>query len=276
MKESDNMKNELLNIKLSDKGTIKSTELVEIINSFRELEGKKKLRHDNFKAKIDNEVKTLNSLGLSTDLNFKVSEYKDVTGRKLPCYELNRDGMLQMLNSESALVRFKTIEYTGKLEKQVRLLKEEKQKQIQLLKEKKQKLELEAKNRTILRLESANSKISKILQADNYISNEMYGEPTYITSIVINIFKKCSTKKNILKYEDDTYFIKSEPVKEEFMKYRIKPAEFKRYVEYFGGCQTRVKCKVKDGEYNIAIGCYAIPGFIIDWDMKDSVERLSY
>ena len=42
MKASDNMKNELLNIKLSDKGTIKSTELVEIINRFRELEGRKK------------------------------------------------------------------------------------------------------------------------------------------------------------------------------------------------------------------------------------------
>ena len=142
--------------------------------------------------------------------------------------------------------------------------------------EEKMKLELEAKDRTILRLESANNKIHKILQADNYISNEMHGEPTYITSIVINIFKKCSTKKNILKYEDDIYFIKSEPVKEEFMKYRIKPAEFKRYVEYFGGCQTRIKCKVKGGEYNIPIGCYAIPGFIIDWNMKDSVKRLSY
>ena len=141
--------------------------------------------------------------------------------------------------------------------------------------EEKMKLELEAKNRTILRLESENHKISKILQADRYISNEMYGEPTYITSIVINILKKCSAKKNILKYEDETYFIKSEPIKEEFMKYRIKPAEFKRYVEYFGGCKARIKFKVKNGNYNIALECYAIPGFIIDWDMKDSVERLS-
>ena len=103
------MKNELLNIKLSDKGTIKSTDLVKIINSFRELEGKKKLRHDNFKAKIDNEVKTLKSLGLSTDLNFKESYYKDTTGKKNPCYELNRDEKLKMINSESELVRFKTI-----------------------------------------------------------------------------------------------------------------------------------------------------------------------
>lgn len=258
------MKNELLNIKLSDKGTIKSTELVEIINSFRELEGKKKLRHDNFKAKIDNEVKTLKSLGLSTNLNFKESYYKDTTGKKNPCYELNRDGMLQMLNSESALVRFKTIEYTGNLEKQVQLLKEENQ-----------KLELEAKDRTILRLESDNHKISKVLQADNYISSEMYGEPTYITSIVINILKKCAVKNNILKSTGETYFINSEPIKEEFMKYRIKETEFKRYIEYFGGCKTKVKCTVKGGGYNIPLGCYSIPSFIIDWDMKDTIKRLS-
>ena len=45
------MKNELLNIKLSDKGTIKSTELVEIINSFRELEGKIELQHNDFMKK---------------------------------------------------------------------------------------------------------------------------------------------------------------------------------------------------------------------------------
>ena len=174
--------------------------------------------------------------------------------------------MCKMLDTDKAWEQFDILEDTYfNIEKIKNKLLEEKM-----------KLELEAKDRTILRLESANNKIHKILQADNYISNEMYGEPTYITSIVINIFKKCSTKKNILKYEDDTYFIKSEPVKEEFMKYRIKPAEFKRYVEYFGGCQTRIKCKVKGGEYNIPIGCYAIPGFIIDWDMQASVKTLSY
>ena len=58
------MKNELLNIKLSDKGTIKSTELVEIINSFRELEGKSELLHKSFMAKIEKELETLKTLGL--------------------------------------------------------------------------------------------------------------------------------------------------------------------------------------------------------------------
>ena len=264
------MKIELPEISLSNKGTIKSVELVDIINTFRKLESEstgkeyKKLSHYDFCKKIAKENKILKSLKLG-EQNILPSSYINSQNKEQPCYELTAKGMRMMLNAESTLVRYKTEEYIENLENEIIELQEENR-----------KLELEAKDKTILRLESANSKISKILQADNYISNEMYGEPTYITSIVINILKKCSAKKNILKYEDDIYFIKSEPVKEEFMKYRIKPAEFKRYVEYFGGCQTRIKCKVKGGEYNIAIGCYAIPGFIIDWDMKDSVERLSY
>lgn len=257
------MKNELLNIKLSDKGTIKSTELVEIINSFRELEGKKNLFHNDFMKRIRKEIEVLELLSISTEGKISLSEYKDTTGKSNPCFELNRDGMLQMLNSESALVRFKTIEYIGKLEKQV-----------QFLREQNQKLILEAKERTILRLESENQKVSKVLQADRYIKSEMYGEETYITSIVINILKKCAVKKNILKYTGETYFINESPVKNEFIKYKIKDSEFKRYIEYFGGCKTRIKCNARGGNYNIPIECYSIPSFIIDWDMNDSLKRL--
>ena len=59
------MKNELLNIKLENNNIIKSTDLVEIINYFRHEEGKNDLRHDNFKAKIEKEIETLESLGLN-------------------------------------------------------------------------------------------------------------------------------------------------------------------------------------------------------------------
>lgn len=48
-------------------------------------------------------------------------EYEDKKGEKRPCYSLNRDGMLQMLNSESALVRFKTIEYINSLEDELNI-----------------------------------------------------------------------------------------------------------------------------------------------------------
>ncbi|NMM65478.1 hypothetical protein HBE96_23145 [Clostridium sp. P21] len=104
--------------KISERGLkIKSTKLVDIINQFRELEdGKAKLRHNDFMAKIKKEVKTLKELGLEGERNFSQAYYSDEQGKKQPCFELTRDGMLQMLNSESTLVRYKTIEYINKLE----------------------------------------------------------------------------------------------------------------------------------------------------------------
>lgn len=101
--------------------TITSVELVEIINQFRVLEdNKSELRHDNFMQKIREELATLKRLEISL-LNFKESTYINSQGKKYPCYELNRDGMLQMLNSESALVRYKTIEYINKLEEKLKI-----------------------------------------------------------------------------------------------------------------------------------------------------------
>lgn len=115
--------------KLSNKELkIKSVELVEIINQFRMMESearisqdenakpKAKLTHDNFIKKIRIEVESLKSLGLKGNVNFNVAKYLDSQGKERDCYELNRDGMIQMLNSESALVRFKTVEYINQLE----------------------------------------------------------------------------------------------------------------------------------------------------------------
>ena len=106
-----------------DKETrISSVELVEIINQFRQVESEtigkeyKKLQHKNLMAKIKNEVEVLESLGLEGQLNFKPSSYTNLQNKEQPCYSLNRNGMLQMLNSESTLVRFKTIEYIENLE----------------------------------------------------------------------------------------------------------------------------------------------------------------
>lgn len=102
--------------------TIKSTELVEIINEFRKLEStedkpKAELQHKSFLTKIEKELKALEILGLNNQQNILPVTYEDVKGETRPCYELNRDGMLQMLNSESTLVRYKTIEYINQLEK---------------------------------------------------------------------------------------------------------------------------------------------------------------
>lgn len=108
---------------LESETRINSVELVEIINQFRQLEGKSDLLHKNFMAKIKKEVETLESLGLEGQLNFKPSSYINSQNKEQPCYSLNKNGMLQMLNSESALVRFKTVEYVEKLEEENKKLR---------------------------------------------------------------------------------------------------------------------------------------------------------
>ena len=120
---------------------ISSVELVEIINNFRELERcklpesklNKPLRHDNFMNRIKKEINVLESLGLNSQGNFKESSYINSQNKTQPCYSLNRDGMLQMLNSESVLVRHKTIEYINKLEDENKQLKKQLDIKAQLL-----------------------------------------------------------------------------------------------------------------------------------------------
>ena len=97
------MKNELLNIKLSDKGTIKSTELVEIINYFRFEEKKNDLSHKNFMAKIRKEIETLKILGLDSGLNFKPAKYLDKQGKEIikPYYDdIKFDNNYFVMNSK--------------------------------------------------------------------------------------------------------------------------------------------------------------------------------
>ena len=111
---------------------ITSVELVEVINEFRKLESdtasKKytELLHKDFMKKIRTELETLKTLGLGGERNISPSSYINSQNKEQPCYSLNRDGMLEMLNSESALVRYKTIEYINKLEEENKTLKDEK------------------------------------------------------------------------------------------------------------------------------------------------------
>lgn len=115
------MENKILSLTNDKELKISSVELVQVINQFRKLESQsmekeyKELAHYDFYKKITKETEALKSLGLR-DGNISESSYIDSQNKKQPCYSLNRDGMLQMLNSESALVRYKTIEYINKLE----------------------------------------------------------------------------------------------------------------------------------------------------------------
>ena len=117
------MENELLTLEKKEL-RITSVELVDIINQFRELEfnllkekglNKKdkytELQHKSFMEKIRKELEVLKTLGLDNEQNILPVKYTDLKGEERPCFSLNRDGMLQMLNSESVLVRAKTIQY---------------------------------------------------------------------------------------------------------------------------------------------------------------------
>ena len=111
---------------ITERGTILSTNLVTIINEFRKVESETneekrfiELKHRDFMKKIRKEDETLKTLGLNNERNFSLVEYIDKKGEKRPCYELNRDGMIIMLNSESAIVRYYTMEYIKSLEEKL-------------------------------------------------------------------------------------------------------------------------------------------------------------
>ena len=111
---------------------ILSTNLVTIINEFRKVESETneekrfiELKHKDFMKKIRKEDETLKTLGLNGGRNFSPTSYKDIQGKTQPCYELNRDGMIIMLNSESAIVRYYTMEYIKKLEEKLKQVTKE-------------------------------------------------------------------------------------------------------------------------------------------------------
>ena len=117
---------------ITERGTILSPDLVTIINEFRKIESEAnenkkfiELKHKSLMEKIRKEETTLKTLGLNNEQNFLLVEYIDKKGEKRPCYELNRDGMIIMLNSESAIVRYYTMEYVKKLEEKLKQVTKE-------------------------------------------------------------------------------------------------------------------------------------------------------
>jgi phage regulator Rha-like protein len=102
--------------------TMTSLEVVELVNKLRKEEGNEKVkRHSDFLASIEKEIEGLQNVGIPTERNFSLCEYQaEEGGRKYKCYKMNKFGIMQMLNKESAYVRYKTQEYINALEKQLR------------------------------------------------------------------------------------------------------------------------------------------------------------
>lgn len=95
---------------------ITSVELVELINTFRKEEGNQtEKRHSDLMTSIATEIKALDEAGIP-QRNFSLGLYKDKQNQERPCYLMNKAGALQMLNKESAVVRYKTTQYIEKLE----------------------------------------------------------------------------------------------------------------------------------------------------------------
>ena len=108
---------------LSVEVTMTSLEVVDLINKFRAEEGNRAvLTHANFLKSIRKEIETLENVGISTKVNFYLCSYID-GNRNYTMYKLNRDGILQMLNKESAIVRYKTVQYINALEQALQDLK---------------------------------------------------------------------------------------------------------------------------------------------------------
>ncbi|CEP88562.1 phage regulatory protein [[Clostridium] sordellii] len=101
--------------------TMTSLEVVELINDFRKEEGNEVVkRHDDFMRSIRKELEALEKLGIINDRNFTAVSYIDAKGEERPCYKMNKAGIMQMLNKESALVRYKTQQYIEGLENRLK------------------------------------------------------------------------------------------------------------------------------------------------------------
>lgn len=98
-----------------------SVELVDLINKFRKEEGNEVLkRHDDFIRSIRKEIKMLESAGIEANRNFTEGKYLDKNNQARSCFQMNKPGVMQMLNKESALVRYKTQQYIEALESKLK------------------------------------------------------------------------------------------------------------------------------------------------------------
>lgn len=93
-----------MNLELLQKGTMTSLEIAEITGK----------EHKNILADIRDEIRKLGEE--RAGLIFQLSEYKDTTGRTLPMFVANIQGILQLGARYSADVRFKLIEKITKKE----------------------------------------------------------------------------------------------------------------------------------------------------------------
>ena len=146
---------------LRAKGTMTSLEIAEITGK----------EHYNILRDIKDEISKLGTE--RAELIFELSEYKDTTGRKLPMYIANVQGILQLGARYSADVRYRLIE---KVTKKETVETKENTFKNDLLDIEKDKIRLE-KSRILKELSQSftNEKYRETLQI--YSANALYDEP---------------------------------------------------------------------------------------------------
>lgn len=94
-----------------------SLQLCKTINKYRQEEGKDKiLQHCDLMKSIRKELEALEKAGIGGEGNFSLTSYTDIQNKKQPCFALTKFGAMQIMNKESAYVRYKTQEYIEELE----------------------------------------------------------------------------------------------------------------------------------------------------------------
>lgn len=105
----------------NQEATMTSLEVVDLVNRFRKEEGNEIVKeHKDFLKSIRNEISSLERAGITNGGNFSLVNYTDAKGELRPCYKMNKAGIMQMLNKESALVRYKTQQYIEVLESKLK------------------------------------------------------------------------------------------------------------------------------------------------------------
>lgn len=98
---------------------ITSKDLCDVINIFRKEEGNETVReHNDLMKSIRAELKALENAGIDGQGNFSQSSYINKQGKIQPCFLMTEEAVMQMLNKESAVVRYKTQQYIKSLKNQ--------------------------------------------------------------------------------------------------------------------------------------------------------------
>ena len=114
---------------LLTKGIVQICKLINILRKEEKGEEAIELRHANLIRSIESEIESLKNLEIA-ELNFELGSYIDSQNQIRPCYILNDEGILQMLNKESAIVRYKTAELIEGLKEENKQLKQQLQKEV--------------------------------------------------------------------------------------------------------------------------------------------------